>query len=273
MNVHMAIADPGLDGGHLGVAHHRVDQPRSPARDDDVDQTTGLDQVRDARAILARQQLHGVSRQTLVTQRGLQPRDQRRVGVHRRRTAAQQHGIAGLERQPERVDRHVGPALVDDSDHAERNPLLTQLKPVGQGAAAQRLADGIGQPGDLSQAVGDAVDALWAEREAVEHRGGGAGLAGGVEIQGVGRQDVVRAGEQRVGGRMQRAVLGLGAQRCQFAGCDARPACGVVDLLAQVGNRRCLQTHRPSVSDLPAALDSCQMTRLPAFAHSGLPLV
>ena len=89
-----------------------------------------------------------------------QHRHQRRVGTRRRRTAAQQHRVARLERQPERVDGDVGPALVDDADHAERNPLLAQLQAVGQGPAAQHLADRVGQAGDLPQPGGDAVDAL-----------------------------------------------------------------------------------------------------------------
>ena len=62
MHVDVAVADAGLDGGHGGVAHDRVDQPGSPARDDDVDQAAGLDQVGDAGAVVAGQQLHGVRR-------------------------------------------------------------------------------------------------------------------------------------------------------------------------------------------------------------------
>ena len=78
--------------------------------------------------------------------------------LSRRRTASQQHGVAGLQRQPERVDGDIRPALVDDSDHAERDPLLAQLQPVGQRAPTQHLADRVGQAGDLAQPVGDAVD-------------------------------------------------------------------------------------------------------------------
>ena len=70
------------------------------------------------------------------------------------------------------------------------NPLLAQLQPVGQRAAAQHLADRVGQPGDLAQTGGDAVDALRVERQPVEHRLGGARRPGGVEIFGVGRQDL-----------------------------------------------------------------------------------
>ena len=247
----MTIADAGLDGRHLGVADHGVDQSRSPARDDDVDQAAGLDQMGDAGAVVAGQQLHGVSRQALVTERGPQRADQCRVGMRRRGTAAQQHGVAGFERQPERVDGHVGPAFVDDADHAERNPLLTQLQAIGQRASAHQFADRVGQAGDLTQPVGDAVDALRVEGEPVEHGGRGSGCAGGVQVFGVGGQDVVGAGEQGVGGRVQRPVLRRGAQRAQRAGRDAGPAGGVVDLFAQVGlgcaaalrKRRCLQTH------------------------------
>ena len=56
----MAVADAGLDGRHLGVAHHGVDQARAAARDHDVDEAAGLDQVGDAGAVVAGQQLHGI---------------------------------------------------------------------------------------------------------------------------------------------------------------------------------------------------------------------
>ena len=47
MNVDVAVADPGLDGRHLRVADHRVDQAGSPARYHDVDQAAGLNQMGD----------------------------------------------------------------------------------------------------------------------------------------------------------------------------------------------------------------------------------
>ena len=169
--------------------------------------------------------------------------DQRRVRARRRRAAAQQHRVAGLQRQPERVDGDVGPALVDHADDAERNPLLAQLQPVGQRAAAQHLTDRVGQARDLPQPVGDAVDALRVQREPVEHRVGCPGGAGGIEVVLVGRQDLVGVHEHVIGGGVQRAVLGFGAQCGQRACRDAGAVGSVVDLLAQVGNRRCLQTH------------------------------
>ena len=69
MHVDMAIADTGLDGGHHRVAHHRVDQACSAARDHDVDEAAGLDQMGDAGAVRAGKQLHGVGFESLGGQR------------------------------------------------------------------------------------------------------------------------------------------------------------------------------------------------------------
>ena len=150
MDVDVTVADAGLDGGHRGVAHDRVDQAGTTARDHHVDQPAGLDEMGDAGAVGTRQQLHRIFGQPFAGQRTAQRGDQRGVRVGRRRAAAQQDGVAGFEGEPERVDGHVGPALVDDSDHAERNPLLTQLQSVGQGAAPQHLTDRVRQSGDLA---------------------------------------------------------------------------------------------------------------------------
>ncbi len=60
MHVDMTIADTRLNGGHWGVAHHGVDQSRSAARDDHVDQAPGLDQMGDAGTVVAGQQLDGI---------------------------------------------------------------------------------------------------------------------------------------------------------------------------------------------------------------------
>ncbi len=69
VDVDMAVADTGLDGRHLCVADHRIDQACSPARDHHVDQAAGLDQVRDACAVGGREQLNGVGGQVLINER------------------------------------------------------------------------------------------------------------------------------------------------------------------------------------------------------------
>ena len=166
VHVDVAIADAGLDGRHMRVADHRVDQACSPARDHHVDQAAGLDQVGDSGAVGGREQLDGVGGQVLARPaRHAAPRPARRW-IWPPTRCPQQRGVAGLERQTERVDGDVGPALVDHPDHAERNPLLTQCEPVGQRVAAQHLTDRVGQPGDLAQPGGDSVDALRVQRQA-----------------------------------------------------------------------------------------------------------
>ena len=235
MHVDVAVADARLDGRHGGVAHHRVDQACAPARDDDVDQAAGLDQVGDGGAVVAGKQLHGIGGQALLAEGGAQRGHQRGVRARGRRAAAQQHGVAGLQRQAEGVDGDVGPALVDHADHAERHALLADLQTIGQRAAAQHLADRIGQPSDLAQSGGDAVDPLRVEGQPVEHGLGRAGGPGDVEVLGVRGQDLVHPGEHRVGRRVQCPVLGRGGQRAQGAGGDPRPTRGIVNLRAQVG--------------------------------------
>ena len=262
MNVHMTIADAGLDGGHHRVAYHRVDQPRSPARNHDIDEAAGLDQMRDAGAVVARQQLHGVDIAILDRQRVPKCLHQSGIGPGRRRAAAKQHRVARLQRQPEGVDRDVRPALVDDADDTERHPLLAQLKAVGQRAATQHLTDRVRQTRDLTQPRGDAVDAVRVQREPVEHRLRRARRLGDRQILGVGRQDRPLVAEHVIGRGVQRRVLRIGAQRGQLARGDAGPPRGVVHLLAQVGDGWCLHTHWPSVSDLVGTLDSCQFAAL-----------
>ena len=83
VHVDVTVADTGLDGGHLRVADHRVDQAGAAARDDHVDQAAGLDQVRDGGPIGGRKQLDRVGRQILADQRGAQHVDERLVGLSR----------------------------------------------------------------------------------------------------------------------------------------------------------------------------------------------
>ncbi len=135
--------------------------------------------------------------------------------------------------------------------------MLAQLQPVGQGPAAQHLADRVRQARHLAQAGGDALDALRVERQPVEHGLGGARGAGGGQVLAVGREDVVDGGQHGVGRGVQGLILDGGGQRGHGARGGPGAARGVVDLCAQVGlgirKRGCLQIHRPSVSRVSLA--------------------
>ena len=144
VDVDMTVADTGLDGRHMCVADHRIDQSRAPAWDHHIDQSARLDQVSDGGAVRRRHELDGIGGQVLVGERCAEHTDQHLVGIDRRCASAQQRSVTGLERQTEGIDGDVGPALIHDPDHAERNSLLAQREPVRQGIAAQHLADRIG---------------------------------------------------------------------------------------------------------------------------------
>ena len=100
-----------------------------------------------------------------------------------------------------------GPRLVDDPDDAERHPHLAQLEPVGQRRAAHDLADRVGQGRDVAQPVGHRRDAALVEREPVDQALGGAGVAGGLHVLGVGGQHLRRPRLEGVGHGVQRGVL------------------------------------------------------------------
>ena len=247
----MTVSDAGLDGRHLRVAHDRVDKPGAAARDHHVDQAARLDQVGDGGTVLAGQQLHRVGRQVLGGQRRAQHLHQRGVGPRRRRAAAQQYRVARLQREAECVNGDVGPALVDDADHAERHSLLAQPQPVGERTPAQHLTDRVRELGDLAQPGRDAVDAVRAERQPIEQRVAGACRARGVQVLGVGGQNDVQVRKQPVGGSVQGPVLGGSGQRGKHSGGEPGAPGGIVDVLAQVGQRWCLQTHHPRVTAQP----------------------
>ena len=58
--------------------------------------------------------------------------------------AAQNSGIAGLQRQPGHVDGHVGARFVDNSQHTQRNALLAHVQAVGQSTLVENLAGRVG---------------------------------------------------------------------------------------------------------------------------------
>ena len=146
VDVQVAVADPGLDHRHLAAPDHGLDQTGAAARDQHVDQAAGGHQLA-GHLTRTRHQLDRVGRQSGVGQTGLQRLDDRRVGLGRRRGAAEQDGVAGLQADAGGVGRHVRPGLVDDAHHAERHPDLADLHPVGVGPPADDVADRVGQGG------------------------------------------------------------------------------------------------------------------------------
>ena len=163
--------------------------------------------------------------------------------MRRRGRAAQHDRVARLQRQRGRVDGHVRARLVDHGDDAERDADLAQVEPVGQPLAADDLADGVGQRGDRAHGVGDAGEPRGVEREPVHQRVGEAVLAPGVEVAGVGLEDLGRALLELLGDAQQRRVLGRGAHRGEHARGRAGGQAGVGDGGGCDGHGKSLGQH------------------------------
>ena len=82
---------------------------------------------------------------------------------------------------------HVGPALVDDADDAERHAHARDVEAVGPRPLRDDGADGIGQRGDFLDSACHRLDAISIEREAIEHGAGQALGARRLHVARVGR--------------------------------------------------------------------------------------
>ena len=96
-------------------------------------------------------------------------RGQRLVRFDRLRAAAQDAGVAALDRQAGGLDGHVGPALEDHAEHADRHAHLADADAAGLLLHADDLADDVGHGGQLLAALGHGLDDLGRELEAVHH--------------------------------------------------------------------------------------------------------
>ncbi len=150
------------------------------------------EQKPDRRAIARRHELQRVGGQPLARE----PLDHRGVdgarGTEAFRAAAQDHGVAGLDRQGAGIGGDVGAALIDDGDDAERRAHALDFQPVRPLPARDHLADRIGHGGDGLDAVGHGGDALVVEQEAVDEGGRGVFAPRAIDVFGIGLQD--RAG-------------------------------------------------------------------------------
>ena len=140
-----------------------------------------------------------------------------RVGVGGGAGAAQNDGVAGLQTQRGGIDGDVRPGLVDDRDHAQRDPDATHAQAVGEGRAVDHLADRVRQGGDRPHAGCHLGDPARVESEAVQKRRREAVLAAELEIAGVGLQDICGGIGQRGGNRLEDRVLDRGAERRELA--------------------------------------------------------
>ena len=165
-----------------------------------------------------------------------------RVGLDGFAAAAEHHGVAGLQAEAGRVGRDVRTRLVDETDHAERDPNTRDLDPVRPAPGIERLAHRIGQRGDLPERLRHLLDARVGECQAVEERPRVPARARALEIGPVGLEELRRLLLEPAGHLEQGLVLQpRGAER-QFGGRRAR---GPRLSLDQLSNAHPLFTRRP----------------------------
>jgi len=91
--------------------------------------------------------------------------------VERLRTAPQNGGVSRLDAQRGRVDRDIRTRLVDDADHAQRDPHAPNTDAGGQLAQRFDAADRIRERCDLFEALGHRFDHCAAQPEPVDRCG------------------------------------------------------------------------------------------------------
>jgi hypothetical protein len=151
-------------------------------------------------------------------------RAERLVGARGLLSAAQQHRVAALEAERRGVHGDVGARLVDHGDHAEGDAHLTHGEPVGTPREAEHLAHRIVHRDDLAHRLGDGVEALAIEREAIEQRVAEARFAAAREVFFVRAQHGLTKARQRarrrgqpLGDGLQARVFGLATKRSERA--------------------------------------------------------
>ena len=147
------------------------------------------------------------------------------VRVRRHRRPAQHDRVAGLDAERRAVDRDVRARLVDDRDDAHRHEHLLEPDPVRQRALLDHVADRVGQRGHVADVAARSPRA--AARPAAAGRDSEAlrpALAARLHVALVRLEDLGRALLDRVGERLERAVLRLACRAWRACARQPSPA-------------------------------------------------
>ena len=217
IDVDVADARAGLNAGHSGIAHAGTDEPCAAARDEQVDETFGL---HDLRGALVAGVLYDVDDIRIAAGGDDALLERRDDGLGRMEgllAAAEHTDVTALDGERRRVGRDVRPALIDDRHKAERHLLFIDLHAVGVVDLRKDAPRVIRQRHSCADAVGHGVDAPAIQIEPVEHDVRDV-AARGVHVLGVAAQDRVALCLQAVGHGGEDAVFVLGRGVA-----DARP--------------------------------------------------
>ena len=207
IDVDVAVTGTGLNGRHRCLRHDGLNQTGTAARNHYVNQAAGSDEILHGIVGLTRQQLNKVLRCIVVGQHLTQNRDQLRVGVDGGLGATQQGHVARLQRQTKGIDSNVRASLVDHAHHAQRNADLGELNAVGKSASTQHLAYRIRQCRNLTKPTGNTLNTIGVKTQAIQQGVTKTTGLTGLDILGVGHQNLFSTGNQRICCGQQELVL------------------------------------------------------------------
>ena len=188
-------AGAGLDHRHFGLLADGLNQPLRTARNQHVDKADRVHQGF-GRLVARRQQLHRVGVNPVAPEHVADYLHKLPVAVVGIATALEHGHVARAYAERRHVDRHVGPGLVDDADHAERHAHFPEVQPVVGRMAFHHFAHRGFERRHLAHVGGNGGYAVAGQQQAVVER---AGLVHPRQIARIGRYNGVGLGDQRVG--------------------------------------------------------------------------
>ena len=199
MDVDMAVAGAGLDNGNERLAHAALDEPRTAAGDQQVDDTAEFHEGAGGLAVGRLDHRDGRAGKPAVLDGVGQKLSDHRARMIGERTAAQDAGVTGTDADAGGVGRHVGASLVHHGDESQGHAHLGEVEPAVDRAVVEHTAHGVGQVSQGLKPLGHTLDTLGREQQPVEQACGRTGVTRSRHIKLVRGDDGIAAVAKRGG--------------------------------------------------------------------------
>ena len=167
VQINVADAVQMLDNGHAGFRADAGNERFAAARNNHVNQIRQLQHRAHAVAAGVFHKAHGVFRQPRFAQSLLDKLCQRHIAVKCLAAAAQDAGVARFQAQCSGIHGYIRARFVNNADDTQRHAHFADAQTVGAQAKFVHFAHGVGQRGDLMQAIYHGFQAAFADFEAV----------------------------------------------------------------------------------------------------------
>ena len=164
----MADSVEVLDHRNAGLFHETRDQPFAATGNHDINPLRVSDQLIHHIAVRGCHKLHRVSRQSGFFKRFRDNFRENPVRPDRFAAAAENGGVAALQRERRGIHCDIRAAFINDRDHAKRHAHAANQNAGGLGFERLNSADGIRKLRDLSAAFRHLLHRVFSHREAVD---------------------------------------------------------------------------------------------------------